>query len=220
MRYFAALIIIIVFLASFLFDDWLVLNFRSSSLLANVFNALLPADNLKERIKELEVENENLRVQIFQSSISHPTKVKVYSSYPFNTRKEISLAGGQNLGFQTGDVVVLGSKILVGQIKKVLSSTSIAKTIYDPNWEIAVRIGEKEIDGLLRGGLNPEVDLIKADAEVKAGDIVITASPDLPYGLEIGYLKTVKKITGNPFQKAEVELKFQINELRDVSVYR
>jgi len=49
---------------------------------------------------------------------------------------------------------------------------------------------------------------------------VVTASPDLPYGLEIGQVKSIKNTPGAPLKGAEVILKIQLNELRNVSVYR
>lgn len=219
MKYFYTLLIVAIISSFLLYDDFVSLKFRGSAIITSALNNLIPNNDLRERINELEKENESLRAQIFQAATYDPEKVKVYSSYPFNSRKDISIAGGENRGFKAGEALTLNNKILIGQIKEVLPSSSIAKTIYDPGWEIAVRIGGREIDGLFKGGLNPKIDLIKSDAEVKEGDIIITASPDLPYGLEIGSIKTVRETPGAPFKSAEVELKIQLNELRDVSVY-
>ncbi len=219
MRYLYTLLIVAAIFSFFLYDDFISLKFRGSTLVSSVIRNLIPGNDLKQKIYELEKENEGLRAQVFQAAIGYPQNVKVYSSYPFNSRKDISIAGGENRGFKEGDTVTLDNKILIGQIKEVMHSLSIARTIYDPEWEIAVRIGEKEIDGLLKGGLKPKIDFIKSDAEVKEGDMVITASPDLPYGLEIGSIKAIKETSGAPFKSVDVELKIQLNELRNVSVY-
>jgi len=219
MKYFYTLLIVAVVFSFFLYDDFVSLNFRGSALLTSALDNLMPNSDLQEKISELEKENESLRAQVFQAVVQDTEKIKVYSSYPFNSRKDISIAGGENMGFKEGEALTLDNKVLIGQIKEVLPSVSIAKTIYDPEWEIAVRIGLGEIDGLFKGGLNPKIDFIKSTAEIKEGDIVVTASPDLPYGLEIGSIKTVQEIPGAPFKEAKVELKIQLNELRDVSVY-
>lgn len=220
MKYFYTLLIVAVIFSFILYDDFASMKFQGSAFIGNLFAKLIPNDDLRQTVYELEKENESLRAEIFDSITVSPDKIKVYSSYPFNNRKDISIAGGENNGFKKGDAVTLNNKILVGQIKEVLKSSSVAKTIFDPEWEIAVRIGEKEIDGLLKGGLNPKIDFIKSDAKIKEGDIVITASPELPYGLQIGKIKTINEKAGAPFKKADVELEIQPNTLRDVSIYR
>lgn len=219
MKVLYSLLIVAVILTFFLYDDFISLKSQGGALVNGLLGSLVASGNLKEKINELEAENEALKAQISQAAFASTDKVKVYSSYPFNSRKDISVAGGKDRGFEKGDVVTVGNKILIGQIVEVFSSSSVAKTIYDPEWEIAVRVGEKEIDGLLKGGLNPQVDLIKNGAEIKEGDMVFSASSDLPYGLEIGKIKSLKETPGAPFLKAEVELEVYLNELRNVSVY-
>ena len=219
MKILYSLLMVAVILVFFLYDDFISLKFQGSALVDGILGSFVAGSDLKEKINELEAENEALRAQISQAVDVLPNEVKVYSSYPFNSHKDISIAGGVNRGFQKGDALTVGNKILVGQIIEVFDSSSVAKTIYDPEWEIAVRIGEKEVDGLLKGGLNPQIDLIKNGALIKEGDIVFSASPDLPYGLEIGKVKSIKETAGAPFLEAEVELGVYLNELRNVSVY-
>lgn len=220
MRILYSLIIIVIIFSFVLYDDFTDLKFHSSALTGNILNKLIPYGELRRKIYELEKENEILRAEIFQTSISSFEEVKVYSSYPFNNRKDVSIAGGKDKGFSEGDAVTLGNKVFVGKITKVMDSLSIVKTIYDPGWEIAVRIGEKEVDGLLQGGVSPQIDFIKNEAEIKKGDLVVTASPDLPYGLVIGQVKSIKDAPGTSLKRVEVTLKIQLNELRNVSVYR
>ena len=220
MRVLYSLIVVAIIFSFILYDDFADLKFRSSALTGDILSKLIPYGELRQKIYELEKENEILRAEIFQASISSFEEVKVYSSYPFNSRKDISIAGGKDKGFREGDAVTLGNKVFIGKITDVMDSLSIVKTIYDPGWEIAVRIGEKEVDGLLKGGVNPQIDFIKNEAEIKEGDLVVTASPDLPYGLEVGQIKSIKDTPGAPLKGAEVILKIQLNELRNVSVYR
>jgi len=219
MKILYSLLIVAVVFAFFLYDDLISLKFQGSALVSGLLGNLVASDDLKEKMNELKEENEALRAQISQAAVVSTDKVKVYSSYPFNSRKNISIAGGEDMGFKKGDAVTIENKILVGQIVEVFNSSSVVKTIYDPEWEIAVRVGEKEIDGLLKGGLSPRVDLIKTGAQIKEGDIVLSASSDLPYGLKIGKIKSLKETAGAPFLEAEVELEVRLNELRNVSVY-
>jgi len=220
MRYLYICLIVVIALSLMFYDDLNTVKFSGVYSISNIFKNVFPGEDLRERVTVLQTENESLRAEIIGFKINHEGEVKVYSSYPFNNKKDVSISGGLNLGFKKGDAVTVNSKILVGQISEVLSNSSIVKTVYDPDWEIAVRIGEKEIDGLLKGGLSPVIDFIKSDAEVVAGDIILTASPDLPYGLEIGKIKSVKDNPGSPFKTAEIEFAISLNSLRDVSVYR
>lgn len=221
MKYFYGLIIIFIAISLIMYNSFTTIKFQGSNLTSNILNSLIPGKQLRERIYELQKENEALRDNIINAATDSIDKsVKIYSTYPFNGKKDIGIAGGENMGFKKGDAVTFGGKILVGKINEVLKLSSIVSTIYDSELEIAVRIGEKEIDGLLVGGLNPKIKFIKGDDEIKEGDMVVSASLDFPYGLEIGKIKSINKNTDTPFQEAEVQPEIQLHELRNVSVYR
>ena len=68
--------------------------------------------------------------------------------------------------------------------------------------------------------MNPIVDLIKTDSDIKEGDAITTASPDLPYGLFIGTVKNIIQFQGAPFKQVKVELGVELSSLRDVSIHR
>ncbi|MEK7195863.1 MAG: rod shape-determining protein MreC, partial [Patescibacteria group bacterium] len=138
----------------------------------------------------------------------------------FNGKRDISIAAGKKDDIQSGAIITFGSKVFIGKVSQVNNSTSIVKTVYDPGYQVAVRIGTKEVDGLFKGGLNPIVDLIKTDADIKEGDEIITASPNLPYGLFIGTVKNITQVPGAPFKQTKVELGVELSSLRDVSIYR
>ena len=106
------------------------------------------------------------------------------------------------------------------QVKRVFGKSSVVTTIFDPSWEIQVRIGETEVDALMRGGNEVLLTLIPAEAHIEDGDIVIVASRDLPYGLEVGFVGSVDNVPGEAFQEAVLEPNLQLKKLRDVTVYR
>ncbi len=91
-------------------------------------------------------------------------------------------------------------------------------TIFDPDWEIAVRIGEKQVDALFHGGNKLKVGLIPSDADISVGQMVMTSGSGLPYGLEIGKIKEIKTFAGNPFKEAVVEPAIRLSELKDVEI--
>ena len=178
------------------------------------------AKELKQYIKVLEEENESLRAQILDQDSDAIRSIKVYSSFPFNSRGEIAIAAGQNDGIEPGDVVVYAGNILVGQVRSVFKSSSIVTTIFDPSWEIAVRIGDAEADALMKGGNELRLSLIPQDALIEEGNIVIAADKNFPYGLELGSVGNIENTEGDIFQEASLEPTLKLKNLRNVAVYR
>lgn len=219
MRYLYVTILFFLIFVLFAYSRFTDLKFAGSSVWENILTVLTPAAGLKSQIYELTKENKSLRAEISGTVKLENNSIKVYSTYPFNGKRDISIATGKNDGIQIGTVITFGSKVFIGKVAQVNDSTSIVKTVYDPGYQIAVRIGTKEVDGLFNGGLNPIVDLIKIDADIKDGDEIVTASPDLPYGLFVGTVKNITQIQGAPFKQAKVELGVELSSLRDVSIY-
>jgi len=220
MRYVYSAVFVFLIFALFTYGHFTDLKFSSSSALGNILSVFVPSANLKSQVYELTKENESLRAEISGNVKSVNNDIKVYSTYPFNGVGDISIAAGNKDSIQPGAIITFGSKVFIGKVTQVNDSSSIVKTIYDPNYQIAVRIGTKEVDGLFKGGLNPIVDLIKTDSDIKEGDAITTASPDLPYGLFIGTVKNIIQVQGAPFKQVKVELGVELSSLRDVSIHR
>jgi len=193
-------------------------KFFGASLVGGFAGYFSNDNELRNRIAELEKENEDLKVQIFNQNIAIENSVKVYSSYPFNGKKDIVIAAGTDKGVKKDNVITSGKNVLVGKVKEVLDSSSVVNTIFDPDWEIAVRIGEKQVDALFHGGNELKVGLIPSDADISVGQMVMTSGSGLPYGLEIGKIKEIKTFAGNPFKEAVVEPKIRLSELKDVEI--
>lgn len=174
---------------------------------------------LKARIAELEKENENLKIRIFNNNLAESDTVKVYSIYPFNNVKEIAIAGGSGASQEKGQIVTYGTNILLGKIKVSFKDYSIVETIFDPSFKTEVRVGESEADGLLTGGNVLKLSLLSKKADIKLGDIVITAAKGYPYGLEVGRIKEIKDNLGNPLKDAVLEPIIQLEDLRNVTVH-
>jgi len=177
-------------------------------------------EELKKRVEILESENEDLKAQILNEDSNILKSIKVYSSYPFNTRGEIVIAAGENFGIEAGDTVVDAGNILVGQVRSVFKSSSVVTTIFDPSWEMAIRIGGTEIDALMKGGNELKLSLIAQDALIEEGDTVTSADKNFPYGLELGFIKRIENTDGDVFQEAVLEPTVNLKNLRDVAIYR
>ena len=177
-------------------------------------------EELQHRIEELEKENEALRSTLVETNDDSIRSIKVYSSYPFNSRGEIAIAVGENMGIQPGDTVVYAGNILVGQVRNVFKTSSVVTTIFDPSWQIAVRIGSSEVDALMKGGNELTLSLIPQDIYLETGDSVMTADKNFPYGLELGFVGRIENAEGDVFQEAILEPAFKVKDLRNVAIYR
>jgi rod shape-determining protein MreC len=187
------------------------------SRMSNIIPLSIP--DLSRQLDELKQENAALRVQLLSQNIFKPSTVEVYSSYPLNSKREIAIAAGSSNGVREGDAVTWGEKVLVGKVISVSKNSSIVATIFDPSWEMAVRIGANEINALFKGGNTPTVTLIPHDGIIQSGDIVITASKDFPYGLEVGKIKDIKDTAGTSFREANIETEIQLSDLRHVTIH-
>ena len=211
--------VLALILAAVIFGGWYFPEkFRVSSFIQNIINRLTPGYQLQQQIAELQKENENLRAQIFDQSITQTSTIKVYSSYPFNNNQYIALAAGSNQGLKVGEIVTYGTNLLVGQLTSVSPNESVAETIFNPNWKMAVRIGTQQINALFRGGIELKVTLIPKSLPVSNGDLAVTASQGFPYGLEVGSVQSVIDDVGTPYKEATLQAPFKLEDLRNVSI--
>jgi len=212
---------LLVLLASLIIYSGSLFDFKlstSHSLNNSIRTIFSGKDGLEERIELLETENRHLN-SLLNEGVEREDSIKVYSSHPFNSRGEIAIAAGRNRGIETGDVVVYSGNILVGQVRSVFEYSSIVTTIFDSSWEVQARIGESEIDALMQGGNEPKMTLIPKDEHIQAGDIVLVAGKNFPYGLELGFVGETNDVSGDVFQEAILEPSFKVKDLRDVSIY-
>jgi len=193
-------------------------KFEMSSATGDVLDAIYGKSVLLERISVLERENAELRTDKLFADISPPGTFKVYSSYPENNLKELIIAAGKNKNIKVGEAVTYGKTIFVGEVINVADTWSVAKTIFDQNENVIVRIGDKEVDGLLKGGNTPTVTLINKKAEITVGDIILSADKKFHYGLEIGQIKEIIENPAEQFKSAIIEPIIQFSDIKNVSI--
>ena len=144
-------------------------------------NFFLKKERSLNEVLRLREENQELRAQIERSLVlnlqsrdsSNPArhlKARVFSNYPFNIKNQITVGAGEDRGITKLAAVTLGENILVGQVKDVFENSSVVETIFNPGFELPVRIGEQEVDGLLQGGSEPRVVLDEKTKPVTAGE--------------------------------------------------
>lgn len=176
-------------------------------------------------LNALKLENQSLKIQVLEltNKIVLPKSDmvvgQVFSSYPFNNKNLLSINIGSDQGIKKSMPVTLGSNTLVGQVDKVFKNYSLVKTIFSPDWQIPVRIGEKKIPGLLVGGPNLRLTMIVNNKPIFENQPIFIASQDLPYGLSIGLVANVKNNSDTGvFQEAGVKLDYDFDNLTELSV--
>jgi len=170
-------------------------------------------ENLKAQIQKLEIGNWKLEIPR-----DNYLTAKVFSTYPFNIKNQITINIGEKQGVKKMMAVTVGDNLLLGQVVEVFENYSIVQTIFDPHWQLPVRIGKEEINGLFQAGNEPKVVLIEKEKAIQIGDVVYSASQEFPYGLKIGEISEIKETTAGVFKEAILKIPFNVNELREVRV--
>lgn len=172
-------------------------------------------------IEVLRAENQALNIKLLNSQIGNKLvseidgiNAKVFSIYPFADRSKIVLNVGENQGVKINNAVVK-QNMLIGRIVEVRQNTSIAQTIFDSKFQIPVRIGELEIDALYIGSAIPSLNMIDSMNLPQYQDIVISAHPELPYGLGIG---EIIEVSDGLLKEASIRPFIDIKKLRNVFI--
>lgn len=197
-----------------------LLNFKKISLTNEAIQAELENSSLKNEIENLE---DQLK---FFENISIPTgdktrqylAVGVYSSYPFNNARRITIDAGAKDGLVGGMPVLANQGVLLGRVSKTADYYSEVITIFDPEWREPIYIGEREIEGILVGGNEPIIDFINKKAAIGLGDTFKNASNRYPSNLFIGNIRQIVSKADAPFQQASVEFPYKLNEIRNLLV--
>lgn len=178
---------------------------------------------------KLVLENESLRAQLLETRNKRQEaedkdgkylRAKVYSTYPFNDKNIFIINVGKSSGVNEGDAVLAEKGILLGRIEKIFNNYSEVKSIFSPNWQSPVKIGDKGYDGLLIGDPDPKVTMIVGDKEVAVGEDVYSVSKEFSYGLKIGKVKSVESGSSNFFKEATIDLPYKFNNLLEVIVIK
>ncbi len=149
----------------------------------------------------------------------HFVLTRLYSTYPFNYRNLIAInLGSRSSSIKLGDPVTVDGQTLIGQVIEVNPNYSLVKTIFDSEWSLPVRIGDKAVDGLLIGRQEPMITTIDKNQPVAVGDRVFSAGREFPYGMKIGVIKEIYDSSTIAFIQAKVGLDYNFNQLRELWV--
>ncbi len=188
---------------------------------------LLNSDSLIEENILLKKENLDLKAEIYsmRESFVLPAKnnlleAKVYSVYPFNTKQRLFISVGELDGVKVNDAVLFSESSFVGKVVSLSNHRSEVITIFDPEFSMPVRIGDKEVDALLNGGVNPYIKLIDKNNKISIGDKVVSSSKNFPYGLILGSISSIKNDSSGAFSQSNISLPYSISDIRNVFVVK
>lgn len=174
---------------------------------------------LKNKLNQLHLLNEFLpATNLVQTAF-------VYSKYPFNLKNELLIKlPKENIAVGQGVVLLNDLKeknfILIGKIKEIDNNFAVVQTIFDPDFKLSVKIGEKFLNGLFVGGQNPKIILIPRDAQINQNDIIINADSNLSYGLIIGLIGKIEEQPNTLFKEAEVIFPYDFNQINVVGIVK
>ncbi|MDO8424548.1 MAG: rod shape-determining protein MreC [bacterium] len=176
----------------------------------------------KVRLQEFKKENESLRVALdlglekdFNLAFAKVVGKDV-------SQDSLLINKGRDDGFSPGLPVITGQRVLIGKIGEVFKNFSKVILISGKENAFDVKIGEKEILGVAKGGGGNllSLELIPREQEIKEGDFVATAALGniFPPNLLVGEVRKVEKKDVDPFQRVEVNPAFEFESLTEVFV--
>jgi len=189
-----------------------------------------PSDLARLRLEnsQLRTENANLQTQIIalQQQVSEIELLSALLDFararPENTYQAAAVIGrdpspflryifinrGSDDGIRRG-MPVVAQQGLIGRVAQVTANAAVVELITDPGAEVSVRLQPSETDGVLAGSLTGDlfIDLIPQEAEVQAGDLVLTSGigGTYPANILIGQVGNVRQDATALFQTASVQ---------------
>lgn len=207
------------------------------------FSDLFNLNNTRERIAELEEENQELKAQvIFNEDIEGELKqlkgvldlagkarfktvsARVISKGGTATISEsIVIDQGSSAGIRR-DMTVIAASGLVGVVKSTTPNAAVVMLMSDPSFRVGVRVAGSQFMGVLSGeGQNLfSLQMLSAAAEISVGDVLLSrgSSGDAPFvpGVPVGKIVFVENATGQLTKQARVESFVDLNSIGIVSV--
>jgi rod shape-determining protein MreC len=192
------------------------------------FNA--PSDLARLRLEnsQLREENANLQTQIIalQQQVSEVDLLSALLDFararPENSYQAAAVISrdpspflhyviinrGSDDGVRRG-MPIVAQEGLVGRVAQVTANAARVQLITDPAAQVSVQLQPSEVDGVLTGSLTGDlaIDLIPQDAQVAAGDLVLTSGigGGFPANILVGQVSNVRQAATALFQTASVQ---------------
>ena len=195
------------------------------------------AEDLRQEVNRLTVENSNLKIQLeasqklltqqeFLESLEYESiPAHVIGINPEVNLNSIILDKGSQHGVESGLPVIIDDGVMVGKITEVKLSSSEVILINDSRSRIAAEVqNENGSHGVVVGqrGLSLTMELIPQHELLLPGDVVITSGiePNIVRGLILGTLSRITSEPNSLFQTARLQTLTKLDDLTVVSILK
>lgn len=183
-------------------------------------------DGLQQQNQQLEAENRSLKASLKVQSIKGlgvVTVAPVIDDDPSSYYAKLYLGAGSNQGLTPGMAVTTPAG-LVGVITLVNRSTSVVRTLLDPESQVGVRLASKAGRGRALGE-PPEYLRVELapEAKVQIGDKIVSNSTQglFPAGLTVGTVERIDPVVPGKLKRlVYVRPAVQFSVLEEVQVLR
>ena len=233
--------VLVFFIALFVFVIFYRGTIRGFFATRGFLKSFFSAPFYYARVEDLEIENVVLKEMVFllaqESDVQLDDslevsfgandggyrRVGVYSRYPYQDKRSLAIDFGERDGAKVGMPVLAHPRVLLGEIVSVSRAQSEVRTMFDTSWvssvslRSAVGLGQAT-QGVLKGGMSPQVELVSSDFSILEGDVVVNSSEEFPLGVVVGVVESAEKGSGNFWSRVLLRPIVRIEELRDVLV--
>lgn len=178
-------------------------------------------------VNSLLLENQGLLAQLEQAQLTPSIieqesrryiRAPLYSSYPFNISNQLLVAAGSGSGVLEGATAFAAPGIFLGQVTSVEGGKAVVRTIFDPGWELPVKIGEGKVDALLIGGQEPKLTLVSKHKPLVGGESVYLVSRDFTYGLTLGTVAELRQSKESLFLEGRLITPYALADLSEIYI--
>ncbi|MDI6591797.1 MAG: rod shape-determining protein MreC [Patescibacteria group bacterium] len=206
---------------------------------SNFFETISEIKNLKKENKELKLKIQELLAEnAALKELKKENKI-LRRALDIGLEKEFKLALaeviGKNIsqdsliinrgfedGISKGMPVITEQKTLVGKISQVYKNFSEVELSSNKNSSFDAKILNSDIQGIVKGKGNLKLflEFIPQKKEIKEGASVVTTALGgiFPESLLVGEIKEIKKSDIKPFQQAEIEPAFDLEEIETLFI--
>lgn len=167
------------------------------------------------KLEQIRKENEFLRktLELEPQKDFKLQLVRVISKSP--SQDQILVDKGFQQGVKKGMVVIDEQKSVWGKVTQAGEDFSRVTLTSHPDSKFSAKVKGKEIKGEIvgQGNLGLKFDLIPQGVKVNSGQVIITSilGKSFPQGLIVGKIQKVRQKDVKPFQQAQVEPYFDMN---------
>ena len=179
-------------------------------------NAMLEAEVASLQVQVIELQQQVTEAQVLSTLVDYARSrpenryiaAAVIARDPSPFMHYVIINRGSDDGLRRGMPVVT-QQGLVGQVAAVTAGAARVQLINDPGSLINVLLQQSDAEASLAGQMTGEitVEMIPQDANVQAGDLVVTSGlgGNYPPNLVIGQVSTVRTLPYDLFQSASVQ---------------